>query len=82
MRQYIHSAKPVDVLTFFENGKIDPIKFRWNGKVYPVKRINKKWRENEGSQKVYHFIVESIGPDNYELRFNSNKFTWQLVQVA
>lgn len=75
-------GKPVDVLTFFQNGKIDPIKFRWNGKVYPVTRINKQWTETQGVRQLYHFIVESIGPDNYELSFDSNKFTWQIVQVA
>ena len=49
--------KRVDVLTFFENGKIDTIKFRLNGKVYPVKRVYKKWREKHGSDQMINFLI-------------------------
>lgn len=77
-----NGIKPVDVLTFFQNGKIDPIKFRWNGKVYPVKRIYKEWREKRGSKHLYHFLIQSNGADSYELRFDSSKFTWQIERIV
>lgn len=73
------SSKTVDVLTFFENGKMDPIKFKMNGKVYPVKRIYKKWQVKHGASQLQHFLIESSNNNNFELRFDSSRNTWQLV---
>ncbi len=74
--------KRVDVLTFFENGKMDPVKFRMNGRVYPIRRIKKKWRENRGATEMYHFLIESDGKNKYELHFDSRKFVWALRAVV
>ena len=80
--QFEGTVMSVDVLTFFQDGKMDPIKFRFNGKVYPINRIAKQWTEPEGLSQRYHYLVESDGQDSFELQFDSTKFTWQLKKVA
>ncbi len=77
-----HQPLPIDVLTFFENGRIDPIKFRLNGRVYPVKRIYKQWKNKRGDHQMHHFLIQSEGQDSYELRFDSSKFTWKLYHIV
>ncbi|MGH1364524.1 MAG: hypothetical protein ACRBF0_13270 [Calditrichia bacterium] len=69
--------KKIDVLTFFEDGKIDPIKFRMNGRVYPVKRIHKKWIEEENGNPLHNFIVQSDN-NNFQIQFDTSQFTWGL----
>lgn len=75
-------AKRVDVLTFFQDGKIDPIKFRMNGKVYQIRRVHRRWKARQGAQQIHHFLIEADGPGNYELDFNPSKFTWDLRAIA
>lgn len=73
------SASPAQVLTFFDNGKMDPIKFRYNGRVYPVKRVHREWTESRAQGEHRHYLIESNDAANYELRFDSRRNTWQVL---
>lgn len=74
--------EPIDVITYFQKGKIIPLKFRWNGRVYKVQQVNGCWKENQGYGQQYHFSVQVDGSDCFELLFDSNDFSWQLARVC
>lgn len=74
--------KKIDVLTFFEDGKIDPIKFRMNGRVYPVKRIHKQWIDEDSGTPLHNFIIQSDNDHNFQIQFDSSQFTWGLRQIT
>lgn len=74
--------EPIEVVTYFREGKIVPLKFRWNGRVYVVKHINGQWRERQGAAQQHHFSVQSDGADFYELLFDTEDLSWQLARVC
>jgi len=72
---------PIEVITFFERGRLHPLRFKWKGKVYKVARVNSFWSVQEGLTRQYHFSVTSSTPDCYELIFDTADFNWQLARV-
>ncbi|RMG68059.1 MAG: hypothetical protein D6715_03325 [Calditrichaeota bacterium] len=80
--QYEELFEPIEVITYFREGKLIPLKFRWNGRVYPVRKIHGQWKENQGLARQYHFSVSSDGPDCFELIFDTGDFSWQLARVC
>ncbi len=72
----------IDVITYFRNGKLIPLKFRWNGRIYKVKQVNGSWKENQGYGRQYHFSVQADGSDCFELLFDTSDFSWQLARVC
>ncbi len=74
--------EPIEVITYFQNGKIIPLKFRWNGRVYKIKQVTGHWRESHGYAQQHHFSVQVDGSDCFELLFNNADFSWQLARVC
>ncbi len=74
--------EPIEVITYFENGKIIPLKFRWNSRVYKIKRVTGHWKESQGYAQQHHFSVHVEGSDSFELLFDNNNFSWQLARVC
>ncbi|MCP4726663.1 MAG: hypothetical protein GY863_16585 [bacterium] len=73
---------PVEVISLFRHGKIQPLRFRWNERVYKVSKINGGWVSDEGINRIYHFSVLSEGPDCFELTFDSRNMAWELTRVC
>jgi hypothetical protein len=73
---------PVEVISLFRHGKIQPLRFRWNERVYKVSKINGGWVSDEGISRIYHFSVLSEGPDCFELTFDSRNMSWELTRVC
>ncbi len=72
----------VEVITLFQHGKVQPLRFKWNERVYKIMKINGGWVSDEGINRIYHFSVMSEGPDCYELTFDSRNMTWELTRVC
>lgn len=75
-------VQTLGVLTFFENGKMDPIKFRYHGRVYPVKRIHRQWTDGDAGAERQHFLVETQDERQVELRYDSRRQHWDLTMHA
>jgi len=79
---YEELFEAVEVITYFREGRIIPLKFRWNGRVYVIKNVHGQWKENHGSNWQYHFSIQCDGTDSYELLFDTGDFSWQLARVC
>jgi len=74
--------EPVEVITLFRNGIMQPLKFRWNNRVYKIDRVHGKWVSDEGLNKFFHYSVSAGSPDCFELCFSSGKLSWELTRVC
>ncbi|GAB4341004.1 MAG: hypothetical protein Kow0037_27270 [Calditrichia bacterium] len=79
---YEELFEPIEVISYFQNGKITPLKFRWNGRIYKIKQVTGHWKENQGYAQQHHFSVQVDGSDCFELLFDSSDFSWQLARVC
>ncbi len=78
---YEEIDEPIAVITFFEQGKLHPLRFRWKGQVYRIKKVNGFWSVQDGLSRKYHFSVSANAPDCFELTFDTADFNWQLARV-
>jgi hypothetical protein len=74
--------EPVDVIAVFQNGKMQPLRFKWNERVYKVTKVNGEWVSDEGSNRFYHYSVMVGGPDCFELCYDSRNMNWELARVC
>ncbi len=72
---------PIEVITHFQNGKINPLRFLWNGRTYKVTRVNGQWMERFGSTHQIHFSVQTDNSNCFELLFDNSDYSWQLARV-
>ncbi len=79
---YEEIFEPIEVISLFRHGKLQPLKFKWNERVYKVSKVNGNWVSEEGANRFYHFSVSSEGPDFFELVFDMRNMTWELSRVC
>lgn len=72
---------PVDVLTAFVEGRIEPLRFRWKGRVVRVARITGRWSRREGQTRIQCFSVENSAADSYELCYDPRGPRWLLSRA-
>ena len=72
---------PVDVLTSFVKGRIQPLRFRWQGRVVRVRKVTGEWSRREGQTLLQYFAVEGPGADSYELCYDPRGPRWILCRV-
>lgn len=72
---------PVDVLTVFVEGRMQPLRFRWQGRVIRVSRVSGEWTRREGQALLRHFAVEGRGRETYELCFDPRGPRWILARA-
>jgi hypothetical protein len=70
----------IQVLAWFQSGKIQPRLFVWNNKRYRIKNINYNWQERRGRELINLFSV-STGFDSYQISFNNTNFSWCLDKI-
>lgn len=78
---YEEIFEPVEVITFFQNGRLHPLRFKWKGKVYKITRVNNVWSIQNGLNRQHHFSVTAGSPECFELIFDTKDFNWQLARV-
>ena len=74
-------SDPVDVLTAFVDGRVQPLRFRWQGRVIRVRRVTGEWKRREGSAVLRYFSVESHASDTYELCYDPRGPRWILSRA-
>lgn len=72
---------PVDVLTAFVDGRMQPLRFRWQGRVVRVMRVSGEWVRREGQTQLRYFAVEGAGVESYELCFDPRGPRWVLSRA-
>jgi len=72
----------IDVITLFDRGGLQPLKFRWNGRVYKIAEVQSIWSLPRNQHRTFHFAVRSDGPEYFEIIFDSQNFAWQLARVS
>jgi hypothetical protein len=71
-------SDPVDVLSSFVDGRMQPLRFRWRGRVIRVRKVTGEWSRREGSTMVRYFAIESVTADSYELCYDPRGPRWIL----
>jgi hypothetical protein len=72
---------PVDVITAFVEGKVQPLRFRWQGRVVRVRRVTGEWNRREGQSVMRYFAVETPDADTYELCYDPRGPRWTLSRA-
>lgn len=72
---------PVDVLTAFVQGRIQPLRFRWRGRVIRVRKVTGEWSRREGSTQLRYFSIESATEDTFELCYDPRGPSWMLSRA-
>lgn len=71
--------EPVDVITIFKQGNMEPYKFLWKGREFIVRKTNLAYSCFEGRVKVYYFAV-SDSCNYFKLQFNTDNLHWTLIE--
>ncbi len=74
--------EPIEVISYFKDGKLRPLRFKWNGRVYKIKQLNGHWISHRGYNKQHHYSIISDSSDYFELQFDSSDFDWQVARVC
>jgi len=78
---YEEIDNPIEIITFFEHGKLHPLRFKWKGKVYKISRVNSSWIIRQGVERSFHFSVDAGTSDCFEIVFNVSDLNWRLARV-
>jgi hypothetical protein len=73
--------EPVKVRADFQGGTITPCRFRLRQQDIRVARVNARWEDRQGKDKVYFFSVTSTTGDTYELHLGSRNMIWYVDRV-
>jgi hypothetical protein len=74
-------SDPVDVLTAFVDGKIQPLRFRWKGRVIRVSRVTGRWNRREGQTRLEYFAIEDASRGTFELSYDPRGSQWILTRA-
>ena len=72
---------PVDVLTAFVEGKMEPLRFRWRGRVIRVRKITGRWSRREGQTVLNYFALEGGSAETFELCYDPRGPRWTLARA-
>ncbi len=72
---------PVDVLTVFQEGRLEPLRFRWQGRVIRVSKVSGTWTRREGQALLRYYAVEGSPAGTYELCFDPRGPAWALTRA-
>ena len=73
--------EPVKVRADFQAGAIHPLFFRRGAVEHRVVRVNARWEDREGREKIYFFSVSVASGDVYQLRFHAGDLLWFVDSV-
>jgi hypothetical protein len=72
---------PVDVITAFIDGRVQPLRFRWQGRVVRVRKVTGEWTRREGNTLMRYFSVETPTAESYELCYDPRAPRWILSRA-
>jgi hypothetical protein len=74
----VEYGEPVEMVSWFRSGSIQPCRFRWRGRVYRVSRITSDWESRQGVYRRFHFMVRTSSGDVYEIHLDTENMRWVL----
>ena len=74
-------SERVEVIAVFEEGRLNPIRFRWNGQSYRIARITGRWKSPKGDQAIRHFAVVDTSDNVFQLSYDERLTQWTLSKV-
>ncbi|MGD9488398.1 MAG: hypothetical protein AB7W47_10280 [Calditrichaceae bacterium] len=74
--------EPIEVIGYFKEGQMKPLRFKWNGRVYKINQLNGHWVSHQGHNKQYHFSIIADSSDYFELLFEDSSLEWQIARVC
>jgi len=74
-------SDPIDVITAFVAGGIQPLRFRWQGRVVRVGKVTGQWSRREGRTVLRYFAVESRAGESFELCYDPRGPRWILARA-
>jgi hypothetical protein len=78
---YQSIGEPIQVYALFNNGKIQPLSFKWSQRVYKIAKVTGRWRVPVGRYKLHHFGVLDTQDNFYQLCYSEEDFSWTLIQT-
>ena len=72
---------PVEVLTLFREGRIEPKRFKWKGRVIRVRRVTGDWSTRAGRDRILHFAIQGENADYFEIAYHLTSHRWRLKRV-
>ena len=78
---YEEINEAIEVISYFNAGKLKPLRFRWKGRVYKVNKVNGVWVNREGYRKQHHYAVIADNSDYFELRFDTDDMQWTIGRI-
>ncbi len=73
--------EPIEVLTKFLEGQIQPLKFRWRGRVFVVSEVTGTWVKRVGEHQMHFFSVGVGTNDYYEISYEARTSRWKLENI-
>ena len=73
--------EPIAVLSKFERGKIEPLRFKWRRRTYKIDKVNGNWERREGQFLVYYFSVATSNSGLFEIFLDSRNMGWRLGKI-
>ena len=73
--------EPIEVLTKFCEGQIQPLKFRWRGRVFAVSEVTGTWVKRVGEHQMHFFSVGVGTNDYYEISYAARTSRWNLENI-
>ncbi len=73
--------QPIEVLGYFGEGRMRPLRFRWRGRVVRVRRVTGEWSRPEGAGRVHYYSVVADNADYFELAYDVDQSAWRLCRA-
>jgi hypothetical protein len=73
--------EPVKVRADFQGGIITPQRFRLRQQDVRVARVNARWEDREGQDRLYYFSVTVMTGDTYELHLAARNMIWYVDRI-
>jgi len=72
----------IEVITYFDGGRVRPLRFRWRGRPYRVVQVNGIWSDQKGEERQHHFHVATRESGSFELIYHDARCSWKLGRVT
>jgi hypothetical protein len=73
--------EPVRVRADFAGGTATPLALARGPQTVKVLRVNARWSDRQGQDRLHYFACTVSSGDVYELCLNAHDLTWRLTSV-
>lgn len=73
--------EPIRVRADFSGGTVTPLALARGTQSFRVLRVNARWSDRQGKERLHYFACTVPSGDVYELCLNAHDLTWRLTSV-